>query len=109
MPRPPANPDQLRASRDAFAAASAGLQGWVSLVRSCAIVDGWVGATQDAYRARMAAIAQRILRAAQALHDAAAAFGELADRLEDAHPPGRGLTQSPTPQPALEPVPALTT
>jgi len=47
-------------------------------------VDGRVGATASAYQIRMAGIAQRIDRAGQAMQHAAAALGELADRLEDA-------------------------
>lgn len=81
---PPGNPDQLRATRDAFGAAAATLTGMAPWVRTCGTVDGWVGPAADAYRDRMAGIAERIGRAGEAMHDAAVAFGDLAARLEDA-------------------------
>ncbi len=79
-----ATPTQLRASGHAFGAAAAALGAQASWVRQSGTVDGWVGATASAYQIRMAGIAQRIDRAGQAMQHAAAALGELADRLEDA-------------------------
>lgn len=81
---PPGNPDQLRASGRAFGAAAAALAAQAAWVRRCGTVDGWVGATASAYQARMAGIAQRMDQAGQAMQHAAAALGELADRLEEA-------------------------